>query len=153
MYAACPISGELRDERAVRVVAGSVVLMATTAILAESAVAIWILFALAADFAVRGLLSPEYSPLAMIARGVVARLSSEARLVDAAPKRFAARIGIAFSLAGGLLHVAGAPQAASAIVGVLVVCALLEALAGFCVGCKVYALGLRFTAKSHRKGA
>ena len=50
--------------------------------------------------------------------------------VDAAPQKFAARIGIVFSALSGLLFVAG----------VLVVCATLEAALGYCVGCKVYAL-------------
>ena len=60
--------------------------------------------------------------------------------VDAAPQKFAARIGIVFSALSGLLFVAGVPAAAVVVAGVLVVCATLEAALGCCVGCKVYAL-------------
>lgn len=140
MFQSCPISGETRNERVVRIVAALVLAIVLGALAAGSPWTQFVMLALAADFVVRGYYSPKRSLLATLARGAANALKLAPKPVDAAPKRFAARIGVAFSLATAALYIAGAPTAGAAVAIVLASCALLEAALGLCVGCKVYAL-------------
>ena len=136
-FQSCPISGDTRNERVVRIVAGFVVAVAVGSATLPHLIAVAVLLALATDFAVRGFGSPRYSVLATLGRAV-ARLSLKP--VDAAPKRFAARIGVGFALSAAILHLASLPVAALSVTGVLAVCATLEAALGLCVGCRIYSL-------------
>ena len=136
-FQSCPISGDTRNERVVRIVAGFVMAVAVGSATLPPLIAAAVLLALATDFAVRGFGSPRYSVLATLGRAV-ARLSLKP--VDAAPKRFAARIGVGFALSAAILHLASLPVAALSVTGVLAVCATLEAALGLCVGCRIYSL-------------
>lgn len=136
-FQSCPISGDTRNERVVRIVAGFVVAVAVGSATLPPLIAAAVLLALATDFAVPGFGSPRYSVLATLGRAV-ARLSLKP--VDAAPKRFAARIGVGFALSAAILHLASLPVAALSVTGVLAVCATLEAALGLCVGCRIYSL-------------
>ncbi|HEY5506661.1 MAG TPA: DUF4395 domain-containing protein [Coriobacteriia bacterium] len=140
VFQSCPISGDTRNERVVRIVAAFVVAVSAVSATQPRLIAVAVLLALAADFAVRGFGRPRYSPLATLGRGVanLARLSPKP--VDAAPKRFAARIGLAFAFSAATLHLVYLPVAALSVTGVLVACATLEAALGLCVGCRVYSL-------------
>ena len=139
-FQSCPISGDTRNERVVRIVAGFVMAVAVGSATLPHLIAVAVLLALATDFAVRGFGSPRYSVLATLGRAVatVARLSPKP--VDAAPKRFAARIGVWFALSAAILHLASLPVAALSVTGALAVCATLEAALGLCVGCRIYSL-------------
>ncbi len=140
VFQACPISGDSRNERVARVVAAFVIAIVVAAVVLGPPWAGVILLLLALDFAVRGFGSARRSPLATLARGLANTLRLTPKPVDAAPKKFAARIGVVFSALSGLLYVTRLPAAALVVAGVLVVCATLEAALGYCVGCKVYAL-------------
>jgi len=59
-------------------------------------------------------------------------------LRDAGPKRFAARVGLGFSAALLVLTNTGHRGATLAIAGILLFCAILESVLGFCVGCRVW---------------
>ena len=139
MFQACPISGDSRNERVARIVAALVVGIVVAAALLGAPWAWVILLLLAVDFAVRGFGSPRRSPLATLARGLAHALRLSPKPVDAAPKKFAARIGVFFSALSGLLFVAGIPAAALLVAAILVLCATLEAGLGYCVGCELYA--------------
>ena len=140
VFQSCPISGDTRNERVIRIVAGFVLAVSAASTTQPRLIAAAILLALAADFAVRGFGHPRYSLLATLGRGVanLARLSPKP--VDAAPKRFAARIGVVFALSAAIMHLVYLPVAALSVTGVLFVCATLEATIGLCVGCRVYSL-------------
>lgn len=140
VFQSCPISAESRNENVVRAVAGIVVFIAAVAVAAGSAVAAILFAALAVDFSVRGFGKPKYSPLAGLGRAIANILGLPPKPVNAAPKRFAARIGTGMSIAAALFYAAGTASVAAGIAAVLIVCATLEAAFGFCVGCKVYAL-------------
>jgi len=151
VFQACPISGESRNERVARIVAAFVVVIVLVAAGLGAPWGATILFALAVDFVVRGFGDAKRSPLATLARGVANTLRLSPKPVDAAPKKFAARIGVVFSSLSGLLFAAGLPVAALAVAGVLIVCATLEAALGYCVGCKVYAILPRPVARALAK--
>ena len=140
----CPINGEKRDNTTVRVVAGFVFTIAVIAlwIALRSSVktAAIITGLLALDFIIRAFIKPKYSPLATLARGVVSGLNLPKKMVDSAPKVFAARVGVAFSVTATILFSFGAVVAGAIVLGILIICAALEAFLGFCLGCWMYAL-------------
>lgn len=140
----CPISGNQRDNTTVRVVAGFVLLIASaallTALLVSAQTAAIITGALALDFIIRAFVKPKYSPLAALGRGTVSALKLPKKMVDSAPKVFAARVGVAFSAAATILFAVNFLYAGVAVLAVLLICAALEAGLGFCLGCWMYAL-------------
>lgn len=133
----CPVSGQLVDERAVRLTAfGALLILSTFTITAW-----WMLLAfLAVDFLVRSMGKGRYSPLFVLSRAVLQGSKSKPILVDAAPKRFAAGIGLALSLVAMFLSYSGFATAARIIAAVIMACAALESFAGLCLGCRVYSL-------------
>jgi hypothetical protein len=140
----CPINGEKRDNTTVRVVAGLVFTISVaaflTALLSSVKAAAIITGLLALDFIIRAFIKPKYSPLATLARGIVSGLNLPKKMVDSAPKVFAARVGVAFSVSATILFLLGAVTAGAIVLGILILCAALEAFLGFCLGCWMYAL-------------
>ncbi len=64
--------------------------------------------------------------------------------VPGPPKRFAAAIGVGFSVTALILEFGlGYTTAAYSVLGVLIFAAGLEAVFGFCLGCKVFAILMR----------
>ena len=131
----CPISTERVNEKVARLVGGLVLLIALLYILRPT---LFWLALLLADFTARSLYRPA-SLFAQAARPLAERLGTP-RIVDAAPKIFAARIGLGMSLAALILHLAGGVEAARALLGVMAVCAFFEAAFGYYVGCRFYTL-------------
>lgn len=133
----CPVRPEVVDDVTVRLGAG-IVLVAGSLLLATRAP--WLGLLLAADFALRALGHPRWSPVARAAGALRSRLALPPRPVNAGPKRFAAGVGAGFALAITAALVAGLHGPALALGATLLLCATLEALAGCCVGCKVHGL-------------
>jgi hypothetical protein len=130
------------DEHAARVVALGVVALSVL-ILATGQH--WLLVLLAYGFLARVLTGPRLSLLGLLAtRVVVPRLPLAPRLVAGPPKRFAQGIGLAFSATAAVLalglHLDGA---ADIVLLGLTVAASLEAFAGICLGCRIFALAMR----------
>lgn len=99
-------------------------------------------------FAAGSLLGLKRQPYGWIFRRFVRpRLQPPAELEDARPPRFAQTVGLVFALAG----LAGAIFSVSLLfyiaVGFALVAALLNAVFDFCLGCEVYLLAKRLTAK------
>ncbi len=140
----CPISGGQRDNTTVRVVAGFVALITAAALLsafaASAQTAAIITGALAIDFIIRAFIRPKYSPLAALARGTVSGFNLPKKMVDSAPKIFAARIGVLFSAVATLLYAANLLIPGTVVLVILLICAVLESAFGFCLGCWMYAL-------------
>jgi len=133
------------DGVTVRLVAASVLLIGVIAIASGQW---WLYLLLAADFVPRFIWGPSRSVIATaVLRYVRPRVPLAPRSVSGAPKRFAAGIGaVMTSLAAvaWLAHLAFGSHAA--LVGVWVIAAVmvvfpaLEAVFGYCVGCKLYGL-------------
>ncbi len=140
----CPISGNQRDNTTVRVVAGIVFVITgivlLVAMLFSIDTAAIIAGILATDFIIRAFLKPRYSPIATIARGIVSGLNLPKKMVDSAPKVFAARIGVVFSVAATLLYAGNFLFAGSIVLVILLLCAALESFFSFCLGCWMYSL-------------
>ena len=137
----CPISTERINENVVRLVALLVITVTLLGLLTGS----WLVFLLlAVDFGLRAFSSGFYSPLRQIAQWIAQKSSLGVKLTDAAPKKFAAGIGLVFGFSIALAFTLNWDAIATGLSGVLVFCAFLESALGFCVGCVVYSLLNRF---------
>ena len=130
------------NEVSARLVAAGVVAMSLTAIVFDLP---WLLAVIAYGFVARVLSGPTLSPLGqLVTRVLTPRLPFAPRPVPGPPKRFAQGMGVAFSVTAAVLALGfGLRGAAYVVMGLLVVAASLEAFAGYCLGCKVFALLMR----------
>lgn len=140
----CPISFNKRDNTVVRKVALIVLIIAIAAIvliyIGYFEVVAVIMGILAIDFGIRAFWRPKYSPLATAGRGIVSILNKSSEIVDAAPKIFAARIGLIFSITSAVLIVLDLTAVATLVILLLAICAFLEAIFNFCLGCWMYSI-------------
>lgn len=130
------------DEVSARLVATGVVLLAIATIVFDLR---WLTLVLAYGFVARVLSGPTLSPLGqLVTRVITPALGLKPRLVPGPPKRFAQAIGAAFTLTAAVLTY-GFDQfsAAQVVLGLLVIAAALEAFAGICLGCRVFAVLMR----------
>ena len=127
------------NEVSARLVAAGVVLM-TLGILVLGQT--WLLAPLAYGFVARVLTGPTLSPLGQfVTRVLTPALPFEARLVPGPPKRFAQGIGATLSVSAAVAHFGfGSTGVAVVLVAMITVAASLEAVVGFCLGCKLFAL-------------
>ena len=135
MTESCPISPEVVDEHATRIGAGLTILVVLAAIWLGR---YWIPLALAVDFFLRSRGWSDLSPIAQVAKTVRKAVGLKPRPTNAGPKRFAALIGVIFSLGISAALRFHHPRLALVLAAILIVCAALEAFLGFCLGCKVY---------------
>lgn len=145
----CPLAGYRIDEKAARLVAGFVVLATAAALVLPNPWSSILFLFLVADFGVRAFSRPKWSLLGRFASTVLARLGALPQLRDAGPKRFAARVGLGFSAVLLVLTNSGPRGATLAVAAILLLCAVLESVVGFCVGCRAwsawYAIRDRFS--------
>ncbi|GAB3504574.1 DUF4395 domain-containing protein [Spirosoma knui] len=142
----CPTDGIQVNENKVRTVAFLVLLTALAYLLTNNVVLIGLL---AVDFGLRAFNAGKFSPFGIVADGVVKLFHLPYKGTDQAPKRFAARIGLAFAVSIGLFQVFG--WGTVALSSILIIFAALESLGGFCAGCYVYTYCHRwFTSNSFR---
>jgi hypothetical protein len=125
------------NEKAARVVAGLVALTAATAVALQAG---WLLWLLAVGFLLRVLSGPRFSPFGLLATKVVAPRLGAPSLVAGPPKRFAQGLGLAFSLAAAVCVTLGATTVGWTLVGLLILAAILESAAAFCLGCAIFGL-------------
>jgi hypothetical protein len=130
------------NEVTARVTAGGVVVLSALALALQQP---WLSIVLASGFLLRVISGPKLSPLALLAsRVIVPRLPWPPRMVAGPPKRFAQAIGLTFSLAAALLFFAFSLSGeAYAVLGALLLAAVLESVFGLCLGCKAFALLMR----------
>jgi len=130
------------DEVSARLVAGGVVFLAAITILFDQP---WLTALLAYGFIARVLTGPRLSPLGLLVTRVVRpRVPAQPRLIPVPPKRFAQAMGAVMTSTAAVLALGfGLVGAAYAVLGALIVAAGLEAFAGFCLGCRIFALLMR----------
>lgn len=125
------------NETSARIVAGGAVGMSVVYVVTGWG---WVLVPLTFGFVARVLSGPRFSPLGRIATQVITpRLRRDHKLVAGPPKRFAQGIGAVFSLTATVLLILDQPDASRVVVGMLAGAASLEAFAGFCLGCWIFA--------------
>jgi hypothetical protein len=130
------------DEVSARLVAGGVILLTLATVVFDQP---WITAVIAYGFLARVVAGPRLSPLGLLVTRVIRpRLAVAARPVPGPPKRFAQAMGAAFSLTAAVLALGlGLYGAAYIVLGLLIAAATLEAVFGFCIGCRIFALLMR----------
>jgi len=135
MAQVCPISTRRVDSNMVRGISFQVALFTVILLITkESAFAFVLLF----DFLMRTLRKPQLSPFHLVSKFVLDGWGIAPKLCDESPKRFALYMGLVTSLFLVVFYAAGFTTFATAITIVLLICALLETLFDFCIGCKIY---------------
>jgi hypothetical protein len=90
------------------------------------------------DFTMRALRFAQYSPFHIIGSFVLSGWGIAPKLCDESPKRFALYLGLIASLCIVVFYLAGLTVFATSITAVLFICALLETVFDYCIGCKIY---------------
>lgn len=128
------------NDKAARVVAGLVVLVAVVALLTGW---LWLSAVLAVGFALRVASGPRLDPFGQLATKVIAPRLGEPVLVPGPPKRFAQAVGLVLTLVATGFLLVGLPAVTTGLLAVLLVFATLESAVGFCAGCYVFGLLMR----------
>jgi hypothetical protein len=121
------------NESKVRLIAFFVLLLTGVYLLTAS---VWVPISLVIDFSFRSFNMGKFSPLSLLSDALIRTFKLPVKPVYLPPKRFAARIGLMFSISILVLHILDVNNLI--LCYVLAAFAALESLAGFCAGCYVY---------------
>jgi len=130
----CPISNTKVDERVARLnglvslffVLGGMYLPM-----------LWMIIAI--DFFVRSI-NPKSSLVSKFNRLLLSLFKGKPVLIDAAPKKFAAVMGLGMSLLLIIFHSIPFAMGQTAVLWVFMVAILMEVIFKYCIGCKIYAI-------------
>jgi Domain of unknown function (DUF4395) len=137
---------ETVDPRGVRFGAAVTTVVLATVLVTESG---WLLGAQAVVFAVGAIAGVRRSPYSLLyAAAIRPRLGPPPQAEDARPPQFAQAVGLAFALVGVVGFALGVLVVGLVATGLALAAALLNAATGFCLGCEMYLLIRRITAKS-----
>ncbi|PHS37154.1 MAG: hypothetical protein COB07_11415 [Sulfurovum sp.] len=135
MSPSCPISTRRVDSNMVRIISFQVAIFTVILLFTqESIFALVLLF----DFFMRTIRRPNLSPFYLVATFILSGWGIAPKLCDESPKRFAMYLGLVTSLFLVVFYAAGFSTFATVIGIILLICALLETLFDFCIGCKIY---------------
>lgn len=131
----CPVSFKKIDQNTVRVMAGLVSALGIAFIIAPQ---LSILAVLLYDFLVRTLDYKKISPLFHLAKLIAKLLKLKKDEIDAGPKEFALKIGFLFVFISFIMFLSNEITAAVLVILTLTICALLELIFNYCIGCEMY---------------
>ncbi|MBN2348701.1 MAG: DUF4395 domain-containing protein [Bacteroidales bacterium] len=135
MTEVCPVNEKRINEKIARVNALFTVLIMAFFLITSNT---WIVYFLIADFALRAFFDGEFSPLRLFSSAVINLTNTKPRMINAAPKVFAARIGLLLSSLVILFYLTSFITLAYLFGAVLIFFSFLEGAFGFCVACKIY---------------
>ena len=135
MSQACPLLFRQIDGTVVRINALWVTLLVI--IFLTTSQTFW-LYLLVADFMVRLYGSKAYSPINRLSMFVKKMMRFETHMTDAGAKRLAAHFGVLFSVLLIAAHHLGMEKVTYVLAALFILCAALEVLFNYCVGCKIY---------------
>ena len=99
-------------------------------------------------FALGAFAGLQFHPYGWIFRKFVRpRIGAPAEMEDSAPLRFAQFVGFLFAVTGLVSLLTGASNVALIAIGFALAAAFLNAAFNICLGCEMYLLGKRLTAK------
>lgn len=131
----CPISEQRVNEQVTRLNAMFTIGITILAMVINS---VALLVFMMADFYIRAFTDLKYSPISYVSHSLSNTLSLPVKLIDKAPKIFAARLGFLMSLTITALYILGFHLASYLVAGILVFFAGLEFIFAICVGCLIY---------------
>ena len=121
----------------------AIVLLTTPSTLATALLSVQTLV-----FALGAFAGLQFHPYGWIFRKFVRpRIGAPAEMEDSAPLRFAQLVGFLFAVTGLVSLLTGATNVALIAVGFALAAAFLNAAFNICLGCEMYLLGKRLTAK------
>ncbi|NPA43595.1 MAG: DUF4395 domain-containing protein [Chlorobi bacterium] len=133
----CPVGYGQTDEHLSRAYAGLTALLLIPVMLTGRQ---WILYILAADFMLRVMGGIRAGLFCIPLSTLLSKLGVEPRPVNAEPKKFAVKTGLAFTLLALAARLAGWDTAYYVILSLFLLAAAADALTGFCLACRIYAL-------------
>lgn len=131
----CPVSVDKVDENVTRTAANVMVVFLVPAVLLNLYLPVLLI---GFDFGLRAFTDGKYSFIRAISKFIVRKFKLNKKPIDAAPKKFAAGLGMVFSILIGISLYIESFTFAYLFGAILAVCALLEGIFVFCVGCHVY---------------
>ena len=131
------------NEYAARLVAGMVIVLILTILITNQSVLLWVLLY---GFTARVLTGPTLSPMGLIATKIIVPvLGNPNKPVAGPPKRFAQLIGFLLSLLAIIAEfVFSSTNIAYLLISVIGIFAALESILGFCAGCYVFAILMKY---------
>ncbi|MEU4820405.1 DUF4395 domain-containing protein [Actinomadura sp. NPDC023710] len=112
-----------------------------------------LLAAQAVVFAIATFLGLRYAPYGLVFKVLIRpRLAPPRELEDEAPPRFAQGVGFGFALLGTVGYATGTSWLGIGATALALAAAFLNAAFGFCLGCEMYPLFRRITAKVRSEG-
>jgi len=131
----CPVSPDRINENVARSAAFFTIVITLAGLFINNPL---IFTLLAIDFSIRAFTTGKGSFIKYGSKKVVKFFGIKEKPVDAAPKKFAAGLGMAFCFIIAVFQVSGYYFAANVTGGILLFCAVLEGAFGICLGCIVY---------------
>lgn len=131
----CPISDQRVNEYVIRINALLTVGFVLLGFLTNSTV---IFVFLMTDFFVRAFTEARFSPISVISKAMSNTINLPTKMIDKAPKIFAARLGFIMTTAITGLFVFDLKAASIVVSSVLIFFATLEVVFALCVGCLIY---------------
>jgi len=130
----CPISSKQINEHASRVTATIIVSLIILFIISQN---VWFLIFAIFDFAFRVFEKVKYSPITWLVSKFFNITNLPKKLVNKAPKVFAARLGFFLSVLSLVLFFYF-PISSLIVAGVLSACIFADAAFNYCIGCVIY---------------
>lgn len=136
----CPVDFVSVNENKIRIIALHVFVLSIIILFSPHWLSIGLL---AIDFFLRTFKLNKFSPFAISAAGITKVLTLGFKPVDQGPKRFAAGVGLTFSLAMLATYFANYTTATLILTATITVFSFLESFLAFCAGCYVYTFLVR----------
>lgn len=131
----CPISDQRVNEQVTRL---NAMFAIGTIVLAFVLNSVFLFIFLMADFFIRAFTEIKFSPISFASHYLSHALNLPVKLIDKAPKIFAARLGFLMTTAIAGLYFFSFKLASILIASILIFFASLEFLLAICVGCMIY---------------
>jgi len=131
----CPISDQRVNEQVTRL---NALFTIGTVVLAFVLNSVFLFVFLMADFFIRTFTEIKFSPINYVSYYLSNALNLPVKLIDKAPKIFAARLGFLMTTVIAGLFIFGFKVASLVVAGTLIFFASLEFFFAICVGCLIY---------------
>lgn len=134
-FVSCPVSPDKANENVLRIIAVQVIVFSLVSLVLNN---YFISLFLILDFSLRSFTKGNYSPLRKIALYLNQFLKLEPKIIPAAPKKFAAGLGVVFSTFITISLIFNWLYLSVILGSLLIFCATLEGFFGVCIGCHIY---------------
>ena len=135
MSPTCPISSLRIDSNLVRLLSLQIALVTLCLLVSHEPLFAFILLF---DFTVRALRMPYLSLFHLNATFFLTKFAVKGRYTDESPKRFALFLGLFVSFLLTVFYFNGLLHTAQFTAMILFICAALETVFDFCIGCRLY---------------